>query len=101
MVADRIKQTLLCESIPTYKWMYDLGLNSTQLGVYAYIFNVCRHEPMREHHILTQDLAKTFGVTVSGINYTVNSLTKLGLLSKRIEGKGNQSKPYYSLFQPV
>lgn len=101
MFADRIKQTLTAKVVPTYDWMYELGLNASQLGVYAYIFNVCKCEPLKEHHIKTQDLAKTFGVTVANINYTVDKLIKAQLISKRIEGKGIQSKPYYSLYQPM
>lgn len=99
MVADRIKQTLLCESIPTYKWMYDLGLNSTQLGVYAYIFNVCKREPMAEHYIKTMELAELFHVTPQNLQQITSHLMSKGLVYKRIIGRGNQSKPYYSLFQ--
>lgn len=101
MFADRIKHTLTAKVVPTYDWMYELGLSASQLGVYAYIFNECKREPLKEHHIKTQDLAKTFGVTVANINYTVNKLAKAGLIGRRVEGKGIQSKPYYSLYQPV
>jgi DNA-binding MarR family transcriptional regulator len=69
--------------------------------VYAYIFNECKREPLKEHYIKTQDLAKTFGVTVANINYTVNKLVKARLINRRVDGKGIQSKPYYSLYQPV
>ena len=99
--ADRIKQTLTAKVVPTYDWMYELGLNASQLGVYAYIFNVCKTEPMKEHHIKTQELAKTFGVTTSNICYIIDKLVKSGLIDKRIEGKANLSKPYYSLYQPA
>lgn len=101
MFADRIKHTLTAKVVPTYDWMYELGLSASQLGVYAYIFNECKREPLKEHHIKTQELAKTFGVTVANINYTVNKLVKARLISRRVEGKGNISKPYYSLYQPV
>lgn len=100
-VTDRIKHTLLCESIPTYKWMYDLGLNSTQLGVYAYIFNVCRREPMAEHYIKTMELAELFHVTPQNLQQITSTLVSKGLVYKRIIGRGNQSKPYYSLYTEI
>ena len=100
MVADRIKQTLQCESIPTYKWMYDLGLNATQLGVYAYIFNICKREPLNEHYIKTKDLVELFRLTPQNLQHITSFLASKMLLHKRIEGKGNQCKPYYSLYQP-
>lgn len=101
MFADRIKQTLTAKVVPTYDWMYELGLNASQLGVYAYIFNVCKSEPMKAHHIKTQELAQTFGVTVSNISYVIDKLVKAKLIGKHIEGKGNMQKPYYSLYQPA
>jgi hypothetical protein len=101
IVGDRIKQTLLCESIPTYKWMYELGLNATQLGVYAYIFNILKREPLNEHYIKTKELVELFRLTPQNLQHITSFLANKGLLYKRIEGKGNQSKPYYSLFQPV
>lgn len=101
MFADRIKHTLTAKVVPTYDWMYELGLGTSQLGVYAYIFNVCKREPLKEHHIKTQDLAKTFNVTIANINYIVKQLVNARLISKRVEGKGNISKPYYSLYQPA
>ena len=100
-VTDRIKQTLLCESIPTYMWMYQLGLNSSQLGVYAYIFNILRREPLKSHYIKTKDLCDVFGVTPQNLQLITSQLAAMGLLSKRIEGRGNQCKPYYSLYQPT
>ena len=99
MFADRIKQTLTAKVVPTYDWMYELGLNASQLGVYAYIFNVCKSEPMKAHHIKTQELAQTFGVTASNISYVIDKLVKAKLIGKHIEGKGNLQKPYYSLYQ--
>lgn len=101
MFADRIRQTLTAKVVPTYDWMYELGLNASQLGVYAYIFNVCKSEPMKAHHIKTQELAQTFGVTVSNISYVIDKLVKAKLIGKHIEGKGNLQKPYYSLYQPA
>ena len=101
MFADVIKQTLSAKSVPTYNWMYELGLSSSQLGMYAYIFNICKCEPLKEHHIKTQELADTFHVTSSNVQQVVKQLCKFGLLYKRVEGKGNQSKPYYSLYQPA
>ena len=99
MFADRIKQTLSATSVPTYDWMYELGLNASQLGVYAYIFNICKCEPLKEHYIRTQELSKVFNVTTSNVQQVVKQLCNRGLLFKRVEGKGNQSKPYYSLYQ--
>lgn len=101
IVADRVKQTLLCKSIPTYEWMYDLGLNSSQLGVYAYIFDICRREPLKEHYIKTKDLSDKFKVTPQNLQQITSFLSMHGLIYKRIEGKGNQCKPYYSLYQPT
>ena len=99
--ADRVKQSLTATYVPTYDWMYELGLNASQLGVYAYIFNVGKSEPMKAHHIKTQELAQTFGVTVSNISYVIDKLVKAKLIGKHIEGKGNLKKPYYSLYQPA
>ena len=99
--ADRVKQSLTSTYVPTYDWMYELGLSSSQLGVYAYIFNVCKREPMAEHCISTQDLCKTFHVTPANISYIVKNLINLGLISKRVEGKGILARTYYSLYQPA
>ena len=95
--ADRIKQTLTATYVPTYDWMYELGLSSSQLGMYAYIFNICKTEPQKEHYIKTQNLAKVFNVTTQNVCATVKELCKHGYLNKRVEGKGNVSKPYYSI----
>lgn len=99
--ADRIKYTLTAKVVPTYDWMYELGLSASQLGVYAYIFNECKREPLKEHYIKTQDLAKVFHVTTQNVHQVIKYLCKHGLLNKRVEGKGNLSKPYYSLYQPA
>lgn len=99
--ADRVKQSLTATYVPTYDWMYELGLGASQLGVYAYIFNVCKQEPMAEHCISTQDLCKTFHVTPTNIIYITKTLINLGLISKRVDGRGTNTKVYYSLYQPA
>lgn len=100
-VTDRIKHTLLCDAIPTYSWMYELDLNASQLGVYAYIFNILKREPLQEHYIKTKDLVDVFKVTPQNLQAITSQLAIKGLLHKRIEGRGNQCKPYYSLYQPT
>lgn len=99
-IKDRIKQTLTSSCVPTYDWMYELGLNSTQLLVFAYIFNVCKREPMKEHRIETSELTKLFGVTNGNISIVTNQLVKRGLISKRVASYGSRSQTFYSIFQP-
>lgn len=100
VAVDRIKQTLLCEYIPMYKWMYELGLNPNQREVYAYIFNICKREPLKEHYIKTKDLVEFFDNTPQNLQQITSLLAEKRLIHKRIEGRGNQCKPYYSLYQP-
>jgi DNA-binding MarR family transcriptional regulator len=97
--ADRIKQTLTATAVPTYDWMYKLGLNSTQLGVYAYIFNVCKTEPMKEHVISTRTIAELFNMGTSNASIVTLQLSKLGLINKRVEGKA-KAQCFYSIYQP-
>lgn len=99
--ADRIKQSLAATYVPTYDWMYELGLGASQRDVYAYIFNVCKQDPMAEHCINSQEIADVFSVTRASIIGTINDLVNLKLINKRIEGKGPLQKTYYSLYQPA
>lgn len=100
--ADSIKHSLTPnKKFPIYDWMCELGIKGTQLNIYAYIFDICKENPLAEHCIETSVLTKKFNVTSGNINYIVGELIKLGLISKRVECKGSKSKIYYSLYQPA
>lgn len=80
MFEDKIKQTLTATLVPTYDWMYELGLNGTQLGIYAYIFNVCKREPKKAHKIETRQLADVFHLTPSAVTFNTTELARRELL---------------------
>lgn len=98
---DRIKQTLTSNSVPVYDWMFDLGLNATELVIYAHIFNILKREPLKEHFIDTRDICEIFKSSTSNAWVVIDSLCKRRLLWKRVVGRGRGSKTYYSLYQPV
>lgn len=95
MFEDKIKQTLTATSVPTYDWMYELGLNGTQLGIYAYIFDICKCEPMKAHKIDTKQIANTFHLTPAAVVIITSELAQLRLLH-RISHR--RSGCYYSIY---
>lgn len=98
---DRIKQTLVSNSVPLYDWMSDLGLNHTELVVYAHVFNILKSEPLKERLIETSDICNITKSSASNAWSVIDSICKRGLLWKRVVGRGRGSKTYYSLYPPV
>lgn len=94
LFTDRVKQTLTATSVPTYDWMYEIGLNSTQLGMFAYIFDVCKREPKKEHLINSRYIADLFHVGMANVSLVTRQLHKMGLINKRVE---SNNKCYYSI----
>lgn len=95
--ADRIKQTLTATKVPTYDWMYEIGLSSTQLGIYAYIFDICKREPQSEHLIHSRTIADLFHIGMANVSLVTLQLVNMGLINKRVVSK---SKCYYSIVNP-
>lgn len=93
-VEDVIRDTLNHPIRPTYDWMYDLGLSSTQREVYAYIFDICKQDCVKEFYINTYEMSKKIGITIAQCNNITRVLTKAGLIYKRTESK----RSYYSLY---
>lgn len=91
---DKIKRTIEHPAIPTYDWMYELGLTSTQRDVYAYLFEHLRTAFIGERCISTEKMAEKMGITISQCNNITRLLHNKGLVYKRTEDK----KTYYSLY---
>ena len=95
-IEDRIKQTLTSKVVPTYDWMYELGLNGTRLGIYAYIFNIIKAEPLKAHKITAQEIADVFKLTPTAVSISIAELCRRKLLFKTMNDR--REGCYYSIY---
>lgn len=96
-VEPQIKRTLAFGTTTVYDWMFDIGLTTTQLLVFAYLFERLKTNCLVEHVVSTNEMCSKLGVTASRLNGITRELMKLGLVYKRVEEK----KTYYSLYPNI
>ena len=86
------------ETVTVYPWMYNLGLNSTEMNVYAYLFNRLKHNPYKEMSVPSIELQNKFMLSRSRVNGITQTLHKKELIFKRVDGAGMYATSYYSLY---